>query len=658
MATVHSTNPFAEGVERFCSGLILSDEKFEAMSKQAAIDLRENKAAYFQRVIAMALLGYGYIALIVAIGVGGLLYIGYFAWQSHHMNIGVVKVMIVLAIVEFGMMRALWIKYPPPEGVKVSREEAPELYSLIDKFKSELNTRVDHVLVNDEFNAFVTQIPRFGFLGFHQNYLVLGLPLMAALNADQFKGVLAHELGHLSGNHSKSSAWVYGLRARWSQLLTQMRHESPFIFAIFYVFFSWLAPRFNAYTMAMARAHELDADRDAERIAGGGHIGSALVLVRLKGRYLNDKLWAKILRLAADNEAPPRNVYSEIVGTMGGLPIESDKAKDWLLQVLAEKGSGVDTHPPLSERLSARNCLAPYENASDELMAELQKPLELGQSSAEVFLASALPSVIKNLSDSWYESVKPYWSDKHEFFKHAKERLAEFETKAKEEPLKLEEMKEKAYYISEMVGVEGCRPVLEEILTQFPGDPMANYTVGALLLDEGKDEGIELLEKAMAGRVSLISDCCERLERYFAARGRADEVKKYDGKLAEFRNEQERAQKERQGVNARDTLVPHELSVTWLEYIANVLPHFPKVQNAYLVQKQVNYFPEYPYLVLALDTKCSAEENLELARWLLANLELPDQFCVITFDGHTKSLKEMILKTDKSKIYELISIKK
>ena len=72
-------------------------------------------------------------------------------------------------------------------------------------------------IIDDEFNACIVQIPRFGLFGGARNYLVIGLPLMQTLTVEQFAAVLAHEYGHLSGAHGHFSAWIYRLRVTWSR---------------------------------------------------------------------------------------------------------------------------------------------------------------------------------------------------------------------------------------------------------------------------------------------------------------------------------------------------------------------------------------------------------------------------------------------------------
>ena len=75
--------------------------------------------------------------------------------------------------------------------------------------------RFHHVLVDDDVNAGVVQRPAFGLFGWPRNYLVLGLPLLEALPADEALSVVAHEYGHLAGSHGRFSAYIYRLRHTW-----------------------------------------------------------------------------------------------------------------------------------------------------------------------------------------------------------------------------------------------------------------------------------------------------------------------------------------------------------------------------------------------------------------------------------------------------------
>lgn len=102
----------------------------------------------------------------------------------------------------------------------MTRKDAPELFALIDEVRSAIGApEFHHVLIDGDFNASVTQIPRLSVFGWFSNFLTIGLPLLKTMTPDQFKSVVAHEYGHLAGGYGKLSNWVYRQRRRWSHLL-------------------------------------------------------------------------------------------------------------------------------------------------------------------------------------------------------------------------------------------------------------------------------------------------------------------------------------------------------------------------------------------------------------------------------------------------------
>ena len=142
---------------------------------------------------------------------------------------------------------AMWVRLDVPKGQRIANSEAPELFALIDKLRRSLGApRFHHVLITDDFNAAVVQIPRLGLLGLYRNTLLIGLPLMKALNRQQLAAVLAHEFGHLAGGHGRLGNWIYRLRFGWARLaqaLQQRRSVGSFAFV---PFFKWYAPYFSS----------------------------------------------------------------------------------------------------------------------------------------------------------------------------------------------------------------------------------------------------------------------------------------------------------------------------------------------------------------------------------------------------------------------------
>ncbi|MGH2948011.1 MAG: M48 family metallopeptidase [Solirubrobacteraceae bacterium] len=188
-------------------------------------------------------------------------------------------------IVVFVVLRSLWFRLPEPEGVAISREQAPALWDVVDETRKRLDApRIHRLLLDDELNAGVVQLPRFGVMGPSRNFLLVGLPLLQAISAEQFKAVLAHEFGHLSGNHSRFAGWIYRLRRTYANLLHALKERRSRGIWLFRRFFEWYSPYFAAYSFALARQDEYVADRAAAEATSPTAAAGALVRVDLTGR--------------------------------------------------------------------------------------------------------------------------------------------------------------------------------------------------------------------------------------------------------------------------------------------------------------------------------------------------------------------------------------
>ena len=188
----------------------------------------ERPQLYAARVAGVAALGYLALALVGAI----ILFACYQVVRSQiaegrpsgwMMVLGVGAVATLIA-----MVRALWVRPDAPSGRPITAEEAPQLFALIDDVARRIEgPALATVTINSEFDASIRQIPRWGVFGGYHNHLELGVPLIAALSVDEFTAVLAHEMGHLCGDHGKFSAWIYRQRRTWAALQRKFAEPQP-----------------------------------------------------------------------------------------------------------------------------------------------------------------------------------------------------------------------------------------------------------------------------------------------------------------------------------------------------------------------------------------------------------------------------------------------
>lgn len=185
------------------------------------------------------------------------------------------KGMIFVVPLCYVLIKSLWVRFAPPDGLRLKPEDAPELFREVERMRTALNcSPVHEVVLDGDFNAAMSQVPRFGIFGGYRNTLLLGAPLMRMASPEQFKSVIAHELGHLSHRHGTFGIWIYRVEATWERLAEQLSQGEAGGAALFRKFANWFMPRLSAWSFAERRQAEYEADRAAvemtsARAAGG-----------------------------------------------------------------------------------------------------------------------------------------------------------------------------------------------------------------------------------------------------------------------------------------------------------------------------------------------------------------------------------------------------
>lgn len=307
---------------------------------------------YRRKVAAFAALGYAWVAGCLLAAVAVLAWVipvmlgGQRRWGLAFLALGALGL-------AWTSLRALWVRLDgQPEGIRLRREDAPALFKLLSTIRKKVNApRLDEVYLDDAFNASITQLPRRGLFGGHINRLHIGLPLVMALDAPRLTAVLAHEYGHLRGNHGRFAAWVYRSRQSWAQLNARLDQDEGLASWLTARFMNWYVPRFLAQTFALARQDEYEADRIAASLVGPAETAAALVEIEVKGDWLARAFWRSHWRGAAA-QALPQGPFRAMRHLLVSPP-DAAQAAEALRQGLKRLSNFDDTHPGLKDRLEA-----------------------------------------------------------------------------------------------------------------------------------------------------------------------------------------------------------------------------------------------------------------------------------------------------------------
>ena len=555
------------------------------MGSPAAVPETRAGARLTLNVLALALLGYAYVLGVLA----GLLIVAVAALLLAPSVAAFVWITIPLVALAAVVLRALWVRLPPPDGVRLTRRDAPDLFALLQELRRELRApRLHQVWVDDGFNASVAQTPRLGILGPYRNTLVVGLPLLQGLLPEELRAVLAHELGHISRRHGRTSAWVYRLRETWERVLVHLESAGHWGVVLFRPFFRWYVPRFEHASLALARAHELEADRASVRAVGVETTASALARSAVGGAFLAERFWPELWEQAQHDPVPPRP--HALVGRPLREAGENENAERWLTEALAAGQESESTHPTLRTRLVALG-LDPHRVRP--------RPATVSVSAATAILGPDLvTSLVATLDERWREEAEWVWQAQNEEAREAEARLAELESQGSWRDLPPDDVQTYARLVSRLRSLADAHPVWERVLELEPDSGEALLALGELAAERGDPRARALLERAAEAEPILAPTALATLAAALAKQGHDDDAVETGRRATAVQQQLEQAHAERSHLTPADRLAPHGLPDDAVARITVVLDR-EEVARAYLARKATEALDDhYPVFVI------------------------------------------------------------
>jgi Zn-dependent protease with chaperone function len=523
---------------------MMTDEQLAAVSSKAEEQAKTHPARYLRKMQCLLLLGDLYLALItgllLALQVGPLFFIvqelrttGQIGWQT------------VLAIPV--LIWAIWLTRKlllmkggrkPSAGIPLTRQQAPELFALIETLRGQVDALPIHqVLITEIFHASLEQLPRFGVFGWHQNTILLGLPLFKCLTVEQLKVIVVHELGHLAKRHNKMTRHGHRQMLRWTGLADTMG-DDPHGY-LFKHFLEWFIAYVGAYAGPMVRMSEHEADAFSVRLVSHEAAVETLCVSNVIDRYLEEYYWPLVRGLA--NELPEPIAPYQIMGQNLAAEVSTAVAMRWLALDMAHKTSLTETHPSLADRLQA-------------LQATPRIVLAAAGQNAEGLLGSALQPLTEQMDREWQDKNRAWWVERYQRVQNDRCQFAELNAAvARGAVLTVEEAYQRAR-LTWSVG-RNEEETLQQLLALYhrePQHPLASFGLGAWLLsrynpeDEyDAEDGYALLEQTMRLDARFTARCCEMLREYCLEHGREETAQHWDEKLkAALQQEEEAAKQE------------------------------------------------------------------------------------------------------------------
>lgn len=489
----------------------------------------ERSPALF-RAKVLVISGAAYCALFATLSaIAAFVYFG-FNWAREAQRASMLTMAVfgfTMIPVFFTVLRMFLMRLPPPEGRRIVRTDAPRLFEVLDKIRRKLNgPPIHHVLVDERFNTAVAQNPRWGLFGGHTNHLILGLPYLLAIPPNEMLATVAHEYGHLCGNHGKLGAWVYRQRRTFIALYEQVDKDrgTSWAHGLLAAALDRFMPYYDAYTFVLSRQNEYEADRTATQLFGAEANARSLIRGTLLARWFHESFWNAIFGQVQATARPAMMPYASMrTAFKASYP---EWANPGRLAEASRKESGfLDTHPSLRDRVEATG-------------QPLQLPILSELTSAEaLFGAETTKRLIQEFDAAWWADEKKEWEARHRSVVRSRQRLEELAVQPLQ-ALALHDLQELALLKADLDTPAAAKPVLEHLLRQPDGPfPKAAYCYGRILLEEKNDAGLEYLTTAAKNDRRLTQSAADAGYAYLVGRRGEDYAHTWWEKLMEHEYE-------------------------------------------------------------------------------------------------------------------------
>ena len=409
------------------------------------------------------------------------------------------------------MLFFVWVMRPSfrVEGRALTKAEAPMLFRELDALREKLRVpgRME-VFLDDDFNAGAAEsVGLLGLVG-TRRVLMLGVPLLAILNRDELRAVIAHELGHFSRRHGRLGHWLYRARVGWQKYVAYVSESDSPLEQAAIRYASWFVPYFSVRSFVHSRQCEYEADADAAFAAGGDVFAAALTRIAVTAKFLEDGLPRQLRAWQRESPLAPRDWHARFAraahdAAATSLPTLLDAS-------LGERSGWSDTHPALSDRLAAlreRAHLAPR-----------------GISAGESLLGEAWLARRAEFDAKWTKENGLDWALEHFKLKHVTGELTDADPQAAKSW-------SWARRLARAQALRATQPAkgLEELRSLHEEDRSVvqlSFAYAVALLDKDDGAGVRLMASVLKSTPRYRLPGHERLLAYYKRRGETQQIQR------------------------------------------------------------------------------------------------------------------------------------
>jgi len=307
-----------------------------------------------RRLVLKVILQLGRYAVLPVVGVAGALLLAWLMVLDRYTIAALTTAPVVFCVATAAFALALGILLLPSRrdrNFRADEAAAPGLWAIWEQLDRAFARSRRTLMIDDNFNASITEESRYaGLFGQHVT-MTVGLPLLIMLDERAIRAIIAHEIAHTRLKHTSGGTNLYDFVAASENVLHYADPDRTITgrvaHALLHSLIEWLWAEYRA----LSRENELCADGDAAKQVGREEMARALVLTEGGGARLTELVMMplekemlgaikaptpplqRMIRLLEEIRAPEQLAAAAIAG----LKSEQDPAS---------------RHPPLGKRLA------------------------------------------------------------------------------------------------------------------------------------------------------------------------------------------------------------------------------------------------------------------------------------------------------------------
>ena len=307
-----------------------------------------------RRLVLKAIMNLGRYAVLPVVGLAGALLLAWLMVLDRYTIAALATAPIVFCVATAALALALGILLLPSRrdrNFRADEAAAPGLWAIWEQLDRAFARSRRTLMIDDNFNASITEESRYaGLFGQHVT-MTVGLPLLIMLDERAIRAIIAHEIAHTRLKHTSGGTNLYDFVAASENVLHYADPDRTITgrvaHALLHSLIDWLWAEYRA----LSRENELCSDGDAAKQVGREEMARALVLTEGGGARLTELVTMPLEKEMLGAIKAPTPPLQRMISLLEEIRAPEQLAAAAIAGLKSEQDPA-SRHPPFGKRLA------------------------------------------------------------------------------------------------------------------------------------------------------------------------------------------------------------------------------------------------------------------------------------------------------------------